>query len=131
MKQHVFAVGWLQIGLSIVWVLIGFTVAILIWGVGLSTHDRDAIEVLSIIAPIIVVFCIVTALPSIIGGIFLLRFKEWSRILVIIVSFIDLINFPIGTAVGAYSLWVLLNNDTIKLFIDQPPQATAAESANI
>ncbi len=125
MKQHVIAVGWLHIGLSIVWVLIGFTVAIVMWGIGLSTHDRDAIEILSIIAPIIIVFCIVTALPSIIGGIFLLRFKEWSRILIIIVSFIDLINFPIGTALGVYSLWVLLNKDTIKLFIDQPSRATS------
>ena len=127
MKQHVIAVAWLQIGLSIVWMLVMFTVALLLWGIGLSTHDRDVVEILTIIAPIIIVFGILTAVPSIIGGIFLLKFKEWSRILVIIISFIDLIIFPIGTAVGIYSLWVLLNKETIKLFIEQPTQATIAD----
>lgn len=107
--------------------LVMFTVALLLWGVGLSSHDRDVIEILSIIALIIIVFGILTAVPSIIGGIFLLKFKEWSRILVIIISFINLINFPIGTAVGIYSLWVLLNKETIKLFIDQPAQATTVD----
>lgn len=127
MRQHIIAVGWLQIGLSIIWMLIVFLVAILLWGVGIYSHDRDAIEILSIIAPIIIIFGVLTALPGIIGGIFLLKFKEWSRILVIIVSFIDLINFPIGTAVGVYSLWVLLNDDSIKLFIKQPTQASATD----
>ncbi|MCP4703418.1 MAG: hypothetical protein GY865_02310 [candidate division Zixibacteria bacterium] len=127
MREHVKAVAWLQIGLTIIWVLIAFTIALLLWGVGISIHDHDAEMIISIIAPIIVIFAVVTALPSIIGGIFLLKFKEWSRILVIIVSFIDLIIFPIGTAVGVYSLWVLLNDDTIKLFIEQPNRATTAE----
>jgi len=120
MEQHVKAVAWLQIGLSIVWIILGFAMAAILIGVGVASHDRDAVEILSIIAPIIIVFCVLTSIPSIVGGIFLLKHKEWSRILVIVVSFIDLINFPIGTALGIYSLWVLLNKDTIKLFIAQP-----------
>lgn len=126
MKQHVIVVAWLQIGLSIVWVVIGFGIAALILGAGVASHDRDVTEILSIVAPIIIAFSILTAIPSIIGGIFLLRFKEWARILVIIISFIDLINFPIGTALGIYSLWVLLKTETVKLFIPQPT-GTASE----
>ncbi len=128
MKQHVTAVAWLHIGLSIVWVILGFAFAAILMGLGMITHDRDATEVFVILSPIIMVFCIATALPSVIGGIFLLRFKEWSRILIIIVSFIDLINFPIGTALGVYSLWVLLNKNTIGLFLGQPTQSPAAGS---
>ncbi len=124
MRQHVIAVGWLQIGLSIIWILVVFLIAALLWSVGTYSHDYEVAEILNIIAPIIIICGIATALPGIIGGIFLLQFREWSRILVIIVSFIDLINFPVGTALGTYSLWVLLNNDTIKLFIDQPVQTT-------
>ena len=30
---------------------------------------------------------------------------------------LDLLNIPIGTAIGAYSLWVLLNDETSKLFL--------------
>ena len=128
MRQHIKAVGWLQIGLSIFWMLIVFAIAVLFWGIGIFSHDRDAIEILSIITPIIVACGILTALPSIIGGIYLLQYKEWSRILVIVVSFVNLVIFPIGTAVGIYSLWVLLNKDAIDLFIEQPD---SSESTNI
>lgn len=131
MRQHIKAVGWLQIGLSILWMIIVFAIAILFWGVGIFSHDHEAIEILNILVPIIIVCGILTALPSIIGGFFLLKYKEWSRILVIIISFINLVNFPIGTAVGVYSLWVLLNKDSIDLFIEQPVGATSDESANI
>jgi hypothetical protein len=46
----------------------------------------------------------------------LLNFKEWARILAIVISALNLLGFPIGTILGAYGLWVLLNKDTAPLF---------------
>jgi hypothetical protein len=37
-----------------------------------------------------------------------------------ILAVIDLLNIPIGTAVGVYSLWVLLQPETEKLFAEAP-----------
>jgi hypothetical protein len=54
--------------------------------------------------------------PSLITGYGLLQYKPWARIAGIILSAISLINIPIGTIVGAYGLWVLLNKDTERLF---------------
>jgi hypothetical protein len=61
---------------------------------------------------IIAVMC----LPSLLAGWGLLNFKEWARILAIVISALNLLGFPIGTILGAYGLWVLLNKDTAPLF---------------
>jgi uncharacterized membrane protein (DUF2068 family) len=41
----------------------------------------------------------------------LLTKKQWARILGIILGVISLIRFPLGTALGIYTLWVLLSKD--------------------
>jgi hypothetical protein len=38
----------------------------------------------------------------------LLERQPWARILGIVVGFLALIRFPFGTALGIYTLWVLL-----------------------
>jgi hypothetical protein len=41
------------------------------------------------------------------AGVGLVRFRRWARSLVFVLSFVALLNIPLGTAVGGYSLWVL------------------------
>jgi len=65
-------------------------------------------------------------LPSVITGYGLLKFRPWSRIVGIVLSAISLINIPIGTAVGAYGLWILLNKETERLFLQAPSSITPA-----
>lgn len=55
-------------------------------------------------------------LPSIVGGIGLIRRYSWARILIIVLSVIDLFSVPIGTALGAFSLWFLLKYRAIAEF---------------
>jgi hypothetical protein len=62
----------------------------------------------------------VFALPSLVTGYGLINYKPWARIVGIILSAISLINIPIGTIIGAYGLWVLLNKDTERLFSTAP-----------
>jgi hypothetical protein len=59
---------------------------------------------------------LVISLPGLIAGIGLLQFKPWARILAIIVSALDLIHIPLGTALGIYGFWVLLSRETEMLF---------------
>ncbi len=56
------------------------------------------------------------ALPGLLAGIGLLRRRNWGRIVAIIVSFLNLLNVPIGTAIGAYSLWVLFQDAATEYF---------------
>jgi hypothetical protein len=42
----------------------------------------------------------------------LLRREPWARMLTIVLSFLALFHFPLGTALGIYSLWVLLSTQS-------------------
>jgi hypothetical protein len=42
----------------------------------------------------------------------LLRRESWARTLALVLSFIALFSVPFGTAVGVYTLWVLLAGDS-------------------
>jgi uncharacterized membrane protein (DUF2068 family) len=51
---------------------------------------------------------IVTGVLGLIAGWGLLERQSWARILAIVLAFLSVIHFPLGTAIGAYTLWVLL-----------------------
>jgi hypothetical protein len=48
------------------------------------------------------------AAAGFIAGWGLLRRQEWARKVALVVGFVALLNVPIGTALGIYTLWVLL-----------------------
>jgi len=48
------------------------------------------------------------AAAGFIAGWGLLQRLEWARIFALVVGFIALLNVPLGTALGIYTLWVLL-----------------------
>ena len=45
---------------------------------------------------------------GVIAGIGLLDRRSWARILTIVLGFLSLIDIPFGTAIGIYTLWVLM-----------------------
>ncbi len=42
------------------------------------------------------------------AGVGLLQRASWARILALVMGFISLLSFPFGTALGIYTIWVLL-----------------------
>ena len=52
---------------------------------------------------------------AVIGGWGLYCKKNWGRILVLIIGIVCLLKFPIGTALGIYTLWVLLKPESAQL----------------
>jgi hypothetical protein len=103
--------------------LIGALVVLLVFG-GIATFvgaqagadARIAVPIVGAVGGVIALFILAISIPGIIAGIGLLRFREWARVLGIVISALDLLHVPIGTIVGAYGLWVLLNNQTVALF---------------
>ncbi|MGD8806860.1 MAG: hypothetical protein PVH65_13460 [Chloroflexota bacterium] len=126
MKQHVTVVAALQIGFGILKVLIAAVVFLVLVAGGMISGDADAMAITTIVGLVIAGFLLVTALPGIVGGLGLLKGMNWARVLVIFLAVLDLIDFPIGTAVGAYTLWVLLNGETSALFGGREQFATKA-----
>ncbi|MBX2967703.1 MAG: hypothetical protein KF845_16295 [Cyclobacteriaceae bacterium] len=52
------------------------------------------------------VIILLFAVPSIIGGIALLQHKSWALTLLLVMGCFKLFSFPIGTALGIYTIWV-------------------------
>lgn len=55
---------------------------------------------------IIILAVLFFAIPSIIGGIALLNKKKWALTLVLILGCFKLFSFPLGTALGIYTIWI-------------------------
>lgn len=63
-----------------------------------------------LIAVIVILFF---AIPSIIGGIGLLNNKSWALTLLLVLGCFKLFSFPIGTAIGIYTIYVYSENHKI------------------
>ena len=66
----------------------------------------------------LLLFHLVAGIPMTVAGVFLLQLHEWSRLMVIVLSAVNLLNVPFGSALGTYGLWVLLSPETEPLFTD-------------
>jgi hypothetical protein len=128
MREHIRILGILNIVMGCLGALAGITVLIVFGGLaglaGVSAGtwgtDRDgfmAMPILAIIGVSIAVFLFLLSLPSIIGGWGLLNYKPWSRVLMLVISVLHLFHIPLGTALGIYGLFVLLNDETRQLFL--------------
>jgi len=117
MKKHVTVVGAIHIGIGIL-SLIGAVATFFALRFAMSMADGDdtgqiVLRFLSVSLPILIVFM---ATLSLVGGIALLSYKPWARYLVVVVAALGCLFIPIGTLSGVYALWVLLQDDTVKLF---------------
>ncbi len=56
---------------------------------------------------VLAVVMMIVMIPSLIGGIGILRGKSWARNWLFVAAVLNLINFPLGTALGVYTLWVI------------------------
>lgn len=116
MQKHIELLAILRIVYSALGFLMGIVIFVLLPGIGWASGDPTALKVLEIVGSVLGGFLIVFSIPGIIAGIGLLKLRPWARILAIIFACFDIFAIPIGTALGVYSFWVLMNDKTIKLF---------------
>lgn len=120
MEKHINIVAALQIGLSIFNLLIAFLIFTVLKLVGGFVDDANGATILSLIADILAIVFIVISVPGILAGMGLYKRKEWARILTLILSVIEIFSFPFGTAIGIYSIWALIQPETIAEFTTTP-----------
>ncbi|MBA7475923.1 Serine/threonine-protein kinase PknD [subsurface metagenome] len=116
MEKHITIVAVLSIVFGTLGILIGIIAFLAIAGGGLISGDLEAMSITGIVATCIALFFFIMSVPGLIAGIGLLKRKGWARILALILAIPNLMNIPIGTAIGIYVIWVLLNGETAKLF---------------
>jgi hypothetical protein len=123
MDTHVKVLGILHIVFGAFGVLIGIGVLALFGGIvgfiQLDDGDEEAqavAPILGAVGVLVLIVALALSVPGIIAGIGLLSFQPWARILTIILSALELMSVPFGTALGIYGLWVLLTADGARLF---------------
>lgn len=116
MERHINVVAALQIGYSILELIIGILLFTLLHFVGDFVDEQEAEFVLSIVANVLIVLFVILSIPGIIAGMGLLKRKEWARILTLVLSVLHLLSFPLGTAVGVYSIWALVQPENVEAF---------------
>ncbi len=132
METHVKVIAILHIVFGALGLLGALTVLLIFGGLAtgaLFSHDPGTevlgVPILGGIGLIIFLFVVVLSLPGLIGGIALLRYAPWSRMFMIVLSAIHLINIPFGTALGIYGIWALTKPETEALFARRPYQPMA------
>lgn len=119
MEKHITILGVLYIGLNIPLIIAAVIVFVVLAGSGLLSGDINGIAFMTGLATVIFYFLLFLAIPSILGGIGLLKRKKWARILVLILGCLNLPNIPFGTILGIYTIWVLVQDETAALFENQ------------
>jgi hypothetical protein len=80
-----------------------------------SDVPLELLEILPFLLAGVALAIAVCSLPGLIAGFGYLRHREWARITLLIVSFFYLLKIPLGTLLGGYSIWVLMQDETIAL----------------
>jgi len=112
-QEHIRLVGILWVVLAV----LNSIGALVLWILGHSLfphlHEMGAppeapTDFLSSLFGVLAFVVFAKAVASFFAGWGLLNREPWARLLTVVLSFLALINIPFGTALGIYSLWVLL-----------------------
>jgi hypothetical protein len=111
LRDHLKILGWLYVATGGLVLLLAAVAGTILGVAGLATAAAE----LGVVAFAVSIVIAAIAVPSLICGWGLLTYRPWARVLGIVLSALQLGNFPVGTAMGGYGLWVLLNEDAKRL----------------
>lgn len=110
-QEHIRLVGILWLALSAFNALAGLVLLIvatqLIPHVARQNGPDFPANFLTTLLGVIGVAVLIKAAAGFFAGYGLLQREHWARMVTLVLSFLALFNFPLGTALGIYSLWVL------------------------
>ncbi|TKG88613.1 hypothetical protein EYV94_26795 [Puteibacter caeruleilacunae] len=115
MDKHISAVAYIHMGLAILGVVFGGLLMFILFGTSLIANALPATIALNLIAIIIGIFVVFKNMVTIVGAIGLLSRKNWGRIMILVISALDILCIPVGTAIGVYSFWTLLNEESVEI----------------
>jgi hypothetical protein len=121
LHQHVTILGWLYVVGHAIFLVIGAFVFLLLVGLAPVTGEPEPMWVLTLVGTTVGLLMAALGLPGLLAGWGLLTHKPWARVLAIVVGILGLVNVPIGTAIGLYTLWVLTQPAATEYFTAPTP----------
>lgn len=111
--HHVRIVAILNIMLGVLHLMVAGLIAYNIYGVGVSSEFPG-------IAKGLLVVLVCGAVPFVLAGIGLLLRIRLARPLTLVLDTLILFEFPVGTPVGIYAIWLFVFQDTSEHFTKSP-----------
>jgi hypothetical protein len=116
MATNVKVLGWLYIVLGILGVLTGIGVLVILLGTGILAGEREAMTVLFVVGVVVATVMTLVSAPGIVVGAGLIKHRAWARVMALVLGFLNLPGFPLGTILGIYTFVSLLNTDAEAVF---------------
>lgn len=128
MERHVDVIGALWIAMGAIGIMFGLVIFGVLFGVSfIPNMGHEAPFILRTVGLGVGLLIVILSAPEVVAGIGLLKRQEWARILALVVAFFNLLSIPLGTALGVYSIVILLKEETVQLFRSQAREAKKAE----
>ena len=127
MQKHIQLVGILNIVYRSLLILVAILLLALsawfvhivesiLWHYDGSDIPSDILELVPMILVVVAALLFLFSVIGIVGAIGVLQKKEWGRIVTLVISFLNLLHIPFGTALGVYSIWALMKDETVRMF---------------
>lgn len=128
--QHLKVVAAIHIGLGVLGLLGAGLIFFLFLGAGMASGEAEALFTSGTLGTLVAAFLVFTALPGLIGGVGVLKEKNWARILLLIVSAFLVFHVPLGTLAAIYTFWTLLRAEAADRFSAGGPSEVSRTSAS-
>jgi len=112
MDKHITLAGAFNLAMGILGILGVITGSFLMAAFGRYIDEPEAAEIVLLAVSIGLSYLAIFSTAQIICAIGVLKRKSWSRVLMIIISAFKLPSVPLGTALGIYTIWVMIQEET-------------------
>lgn len=117
-QRHAYLLGILWLAISALNAIGG--VILLLLGITFFPHLREfgnlpqgmPVNFFSSLFVVLGILVLAKAALGFIGGWGLTQRESWARVVTLVLAFISLFHVPLGTALGVYTLWVLLPSES-------------------
>jgi len=116
MDKHIDLLGILFIAYNICGALAACIVFVAVVGGGFLSGDEIAIFYTSWVGTAIATLLGVLSVPGLIAAYGLLKRRAWGRYLAMVLGAMHLLAVPFGTALGIYTLWILVQDEAAAQF---------------
>ncbi|HTS35343.1 MAG TPA: zinc ribbon domain-containing protein [Candidatus Solibacter sp.] len=127
-KEHVHLLALMWLAISAFNVVGGVILYVLANTLFAHMNELGAPQGTNFLRPLLTVVAIIILAKAFLGfvtGWGLLQRESWARVVALVLAFISLFNIPFGTAIGVYTMWVLLPGQSEREY-DALVQAKAA-----
>lgn len=105
--------------LNVIYGALGFLVSLGVFlqhGSLHNIHEAFNEDIYGLLAVVFVLYHLAVGIPCMAAGWFVRQYHDPARVALIVISALNMLAVPVGTAIGAYGLWVLMSPESDPLF---------------